>query len=418
MAVPPAAPKDGSPTLKRFEAFYGYCLIHGWRPLQSGAKVSRVAFTPDINELSSLVVPPGIVVNVLKGDVDEQRAHRWLEWTPETELDWVFVGVPYDGASTVRAGSREGPDAVRRALRNHTTYLSSSGLTLNTLRVADIGDVDVVVTHMHKTFSAIRKLADAVRRSSAGLIAVGGDHSITWPLVQGLTQSFRGKLGVIHLDQHHDLRDSHFGSDSSGVPFRKILELPGAPVLGANLVQIGIADFGNSPVHAAYAREQGVTVFTNTEVFERGMDAVVDDALRIAGDGTEALYVSIDVDVFDQSQAPGTASPNPNGLTAREAYRALRRVGRSAPVIGLDIVEISPTLESTSVTGGVGAMLVLSFLGGVAERQHAMGAEAEIADELRAADHASFAPHQPAAVRLPGGDDNSDHRRISPPEAL
>jgi formimidoylglutamase len=325
----------------------------------------------DIRELSSLVVPPGIVVNALKGDEDEQRAHRWLEWTSQTELDWALVGIPYDGASAVRAGSREGPDAVRQALRNHTTYVTSSGLTLNTLRVADIGDVDVVVTDMEKTFAKITALARAIRRSGAGQIAIGGDHSITWPLLKGLTEAFSGKVGVIHLDQHHDLRASHFGSESSGVPFRKILEFPGSPVLGANLVQIGIADFSNSPVHAAYAREQGVTVITNTEVFDCGIDAVVEDAIRIACDGTDALYLSIDVDVFDQSQAPGTASPNPNGLNVRDVYRALRRIGRSgAPVIGLDVVEISPVLESTRVTGGVGAMLVLSFLGGVAEREH------------------------------------------------
>jgi arginase family enzyme len=181
-------------------------------------------------------------------------------------------------------------------------------------------------------------------------------------------------------------------------------------------VQIGIADFGNSPVHAAYAREQGVTVFTNTEVFERGMDAVVDDAMRIAGAGTQALYLSIDVDVFDQSQAPGTASPNPNGLDVRDVYRALRRVGRSAPVIGLDIVEISPALESTSVTGGVGAMLVLSFLGGVAERQHELQAASSTAGDLLGADRASPAPGQQDVIRLPGGGDHSDRSHVNAPE--
>jgi formimidoylglutamase len=393
--------------------------VHGWRGRQSHGKVTNVAFSPDFQELRALVGPPGIVVNALKGDADEQRAHRWLEWTSGTELDWAFVGIPYDGASAVRAGSREGPDAVRRALRNHTTYVTSSGLSLNALRAADIGDIEVVVTDMQKTFAKITALAAAVRRAGAGLIAVGGDHSITWPLLQGLTESFEGKVGVIHFDQHHDLRDSHFGSESSGVPFRKILGFPGTPVPGANLVQIGIADFGNSPVHAAYAREQGVTVFTNSEVFERGMDAVVEDAVRIAGDGTEAVYVSVDIDAFDQSQAPGTASPNPNGLDVRDVYRALRRIARETPVIGLDVVEISPALDATSVTGGVGAMLVLSFLGGVVERQQQPRAAASTAtDELRGTDPASPAPHRQKVVHLPGEGDHGDDRLLPAPEPL
>jgi arginase family enzyme len=133
-------------------------------------------------------------------------------------------------------------------------------------------------------------------------------------------------------------------------------------------VQVGIAEFANAPQHSRYAAEQGVRVIGNLEVFERGLDDCIGEALERAGDGTEAIYVTVDVDAIDHAQAPGTAAPNPNGLDARDVYRAVRRIAREAPAAGLDVVEISPALEPGNLTGNVGAMLVLSFLAGVAER--------------------------------------------------
>jgi arginase family enzyme len=188
-------------------------------------------------------------------------------------------------------------------------------------------------------------------------------------MLEGVTGGLPGKqIGVIHFDAHHDLREAHFGAESSGVPLRKALNVEGAPLGGRNQVQIGIAEFANAPAHAEYAREQGVRVIGNLEVFERGLDDCVGEALERAGDGTDAIYVTVDVDAIDHAQAPGTAAPNPNGLDARDIYRALRRIARVPETVGLDVVEISPSLEHGNLTANVGAMLVLSFLAGVAER--------------------------------------------------
>jgi formimidoylglutamase len=313
--------------------------------------------------------PPGIVVNTLKGDAAEQRAHRWLEWDGGALPPAALLGVPFDGASVVRTGSRHGPDAVRQAMQNYTTFATSTGATIQAAGAADIGDVDVVLTDMRATFRRLRETVHALVSAGATTVAIGGDHSITWPILEGVTAALASKpIGVIHFDAHHDLRESHFGAESSGVPLRKALAFEGRPLRGRNLVQIGIAEFANAPEHARFAREQGVTVMGNLEVFERGLDACVADALAIAGDGTEALYVTVDVDCIDHSQAPGTAAPNPNGLDARDVYRAVRRIARRPDVVGMDVVEISPTLEHGNLTGNVGAMLALSFLAGVSER--------------------------------------------------
>lgn len=313
--------------------------------------------------------PPGLVVNTLKGDAAEERAHRWLEWDGETLPAVALLGVPFDGASVVRTGSRHGPEAVRLALQNYTTFATSTGATIQGAGAADVGDLDVVLTDMAATFRRLRETVRALVSAGTVVVAVGGDHSITWPILEGVTGALPSRqLGVIHFDAHHDLRESHFGAESSGVPLRKALAFEGAPLRGRNLVQIGIAEFANAPGHARFAEEQGVTVMGNTEVFERGLDACVEDALQRAADGTDAIYVTIDVDAIDHSQAPGTAAPNPNGLDARDLYRQLRRIARRRDVVGMDVVEISPTLEHGNLTGNVGAMLVMSFLAGVSER--------------------------------------------------
>lgn len=319
--------------------------------------------------LESFLKPPGISVNRLKGDPHEHRAHGWLEWDGSLDLDAAVLGVPFDGASTVRSGARHGPDAVREALSLYTTYSSAERIDMHGLAAADIGDVDVVVTDMAGTFARLRALAERLFGEGVALISVGGDHSITWPLLEAATRTYAGRrVGVIHFDAHHDLREAHFGAESSGVPFRKALEFASDPVRGSDLVQIGMCEFANSQEHAAYAAEHGVTMIPALEVRARGIEEVIENALEIAGDGTEAIYVSLDIDVIDQSQAPGTAAPNASGIDAREMQFALRRVARDSRVIGCDIVEISPPFDPGNLTANVGAQLVLNFLMGLALR--------------------------------------------------
>jgi formimidoylglutamase len=322
-----------------------------------------------VSDWAAHLRPPGLVVNALKGDAAEERAHRWLEWDGASRPAAALFGVPFDGASVVRTGSRHGPDAVRLAMGNYTTFATSTGATIQGAGAADVGDVEVVLTDMPGTFARVRETVSALVGAGSIVIVFGGDHSISWPVLEGVTGALPGKqIGVIHFDAHHDLREAHFGAESSGVPFRKALNFEGASLRGRNLVQIGIAEFANAPEHARYAEEQGVRVIGNLEVFERGLDACIDEALDRAGDGTDALYVSVDIDAIDHSQAPGTAAPNPNGLDARDVYRAVRRIARRPEAVGMDVVEISPNLEHGNITANTGAMLALSFLAGVSER--------------------------------------------------
>jgi formiminoglutamase len=315
------------------------------------------------------LVPPGTVINTMKGDADERRAGGWLEWDGALEgLKAALLGVPFDGASVVRAGSRGGPDAVRRGMMWFTTYSTGEARAMDGFRAADIGDVLVNLTDMAGTFDRITQAIAGLVERGIVPVSIGGDHSIAFPCLRGVVQALGlGKrLGIIHFDAHHDLRAAHLGAESSGVPFRKALELLPEAVRGRNLVQIGIAEFSNSPPLAEYARAHGVTVIPGRGLRHDAMRDAVTKALEIAGDGTDAIYLSLDIDCIDQAQAPGTAAPNPFGLDLRDVQEAVREIGANPRVVGMDLVEISPPYDRDDITGRAGASLVLSFLYGLA----------------------------------------------------
>lgn len=315
--------------------------------------------------------PPGLVVNTMRGDPAERRAGGWLAWDGALDLDAAIVGVPYDGASVVRSGSRHGPDAIRQAMMYFTTWSSFEKRDMGRLRAADVGDVPVVLTDMATTFARITDtVAELVGRGCAPIL-IGGDHSIAFPHMRGILKGMGTdkRLGVIHFDAHHDLREAHLGAESSGVPFRKALELLDGRVRGRNLVQVGMAEFTNARSLSDYAEGVGATVISGLEVRRRGIDDVIDEALVTASDGVDGLYVSVDIDCIDQSQAPGTAAPNPFGLDARDVQAALRRVAAHPLFVAADLVEISPPFDPRNITGATGASLVLSILWGLASRK-------------------------------------------------
>ena len=318
------------------------------------------------------MVPPGIVVNTMKGDADERRAGGWLEWDGSLDgLRAALLGIPFDGASVVRTGSRGGPDAVRQGFMYYTTYSSSDARGMDAFRAADIGDVQVTLTDMPATFARVTEVVATLVRRGIVPVSIGGDHSVAYPCLRGMAEGLGAEkhLGIVHFDAHHDLRAAHLGAESSGVPFRKALETLGGAVRGRNLVQLGLAEFANSPQLAEYARAHGVTVIAGRALRREGMAAGVRRALEIAGDGTDAIYVSLDIDCIDQAQAPGTAAPNPFGLDLFDVQEALRTLGADRRVAGFDLVEISPPFDRDNMTGRAGASLVLSFLYGMSQRR-------------------------------------------------
>ena len=313
--------------------------------------------------------PPGLVNNWLKGDVAETRANQWMEWDGNWDLDVAFVGMPFDGCSVVRSGQRHGPDAVRQRLGFYTAHSVTDQRSMQDLRVADIGDVDVAVSDREGSFTRMTETVRHLIEKDINLLAIGGDHSIAEPNMAGIFEALPGKrVGLIHFDAHFDVRDLHFGAYSSGIWGKALAERYPDQFRGENIVMVGISDFCNTPKHDQWVRDQGRTVISNVTVWEKGIHYVIEQALERAGDGTDAIYVSIDIDGLDQSSAPGTAAPNPFGIDGRDACMAVRQFARHPKTVGLEVVEIIPAYDHDDMTANLVAVMALNFCYGIASR--------------------------------------------------
>ena len=315
------------------------------------------------------LMPPGVVVNWLKGDPAETRANAWLEWDGSWDLDAVYLGAPFDGAGTVRSGSRHAPDAVRGALPWYTAYSTTDGVDMTSLRVADIGDVQVIVTDMETSFTNISDTTQFLAERGIRPAIIGGDNSISYPTVRGICRALPGKtIALVHFDAHHDLRESHYGAMSSGVPYRLLLERHVDQVRGEHMTQIGISDFCNNPNHHAYAREHGIEVISNVTVWEDGMDKAIEVAVTRA-EKADAIFITIDIDGIDQTSCPGTAAPNPFGVDGRDVTMCVRRLARHPKIVGMEITELSPPTDVNDLTSNWAAITVMNFFYGLARQR-------------------------------------------------
>ena len=250
----------------------------------------------------------------------------------------ALLGVPWDEHSSFHRGAALAPAAIRAALRSPSTNLSTeSGLDLGTdPRHTDAGDLEIPTGA--EALEAIERGAARVLASGARLLALGGDHAITYPLLRAQTAHHPG-LTLVHLDAHPDLYDEFEGDRlSHACPFARILE----ERLTGRLVQVGIRTL-NAP-QRAQAERFGVE---RIELKDWRPDLALD------ADGP--LYVSIDLDVLDPAFAPGVSHPEPGGLSTRDLIGFLQRLrGR---VVGADLVELNPTRDPDGTTARVAAKL-------------------------------------------------------------
>jgi formiminoglutamase len=283
--------------------------------------------------------------------------------------DLLLAGIPYDGAVIGRKGCKDGPTAIREAFRYLGGHDADRGASLKGLRIHDLGDVrpvegDTLATHK----AVIADLSKSITRKQS-LVVLGGDNSLSYATFRALHEVHGGKWGVVVLDAHYDLRP-YEGQPSSGTPYRRILtEVVGKPVKGPNLVEVGIRPYANAPSLAAFAREHGVRVVPMGDVRSRGMEEVAEDALHLAGDGVDHLFLSVDIDGLDQSIAPGCSAPGAGGLTFEEARLLVEVIASDKRCRAMDVVEVAPELDPTGNTARVAAQLVAHFAGAVHSRR-------------------------------------------------
>jgi agmatinase len=270
-------------------------------------------------------------------------------------LDVAISGVPFDIGASNRPGARFGPRAVRTIERvgpyNHVLDCAP----IYDLAVADVGDVpfssryDLAASHRE-----IEAWTAAIVGQGARPLSVGGDHSITYPILKAVGAG--GPVGLVHIDAHSD----------TGGPFDGLRENHGAPFRNAVLagvldptrtIQIGLR--GASEYLYEFATDAGMTCLHAETVAEMGVPAVVAKAREVVGEGP--VYLSFDIDALDPAFAPGTGTPEIGGLTTREAQAILRGLA-GIDLVGGDLVEVAPQYDATTNTAHAGAQMLFEIL--------------------------------------------------------
>jgi agmatinase len=280
--------------------------------------------------------------------------------------DVAVIGAPTDDLVSDRPGARFAPRAIRAASCPPGAHLEAGVDAFAALRVVDYGDAAVLPADPSRTHEAIAALVADALDAGALPVVLGGDHGITEPVIRTIAER-RGPVGLVHFDTHTDTGRSVFGVEvSHGTPMYRLVEA--GHVDGRRYVQIGLRGSWPGEPEFAWQRERGITSLFMHDVRDRGIEAIVERALAVAGDGP--TYVSIDVDVLDPAFAPGTGTPEPGGMTSGDLLRAARLVAAGVEVAGADVVEVLPTaVGSADVTALVAERCVREVLTGVALRR-------------------------------------------------
>jgi len=274
---------------------------------------------------------------------------------------FCVAGLPLDLGTSNRAGAREGPAAIRAASRmlcdgDHPTHWAEPAL----LDLADIGDFDIALGDIAASYALI----EAQAADLAHVLALGGDHGATLPLLRALVKRLGTPVGLVHFDAHVDTWPTTFGNalGHGSVFYRAIEEKLVDP---ERMVQIGI----RSPVARDvwdWTRAQGVTILDAQSVHANGPAFVAETIKRVVGSG--ASYLSFDIDALDPAFAPGTGTPEIGGLATWQAQAILRNLGGVA-FVGMDVMEVAPAYDHGEITALAAATIVWEYLGLVGAKE-------------------------------------------------
>lgn len=287
--------------------------------------------------------------------------------------DVVVVGAPFDGGTSFRSGARMGPSAIRG-----TDYLPHDGSrpslalrvdALRDIRVVDGGDVEMFSGDAAKACADLEVVIERIARTGAIPLVLGGDHTITWPDATGVARAHGwGRIGLIHFDAHADTGLITFGSlIGHGHPMRQLIE--SGAVRGDRFLQIGLRGYWPEPETLDWMAGQQMRSYEMTEITARGFDECLTEALSLALDDCDGIFLSVDVDVVDPGHAPGTGTPEPGGLTSRQLLDAVRRIAYEVPLVGIDVVEVAPAYDHADITVMLANRVCLEALSGIARRR-------------------------------------------------
>jgi len=284
-----------------------------------------------------------------------------LDWAALV-ADFAVLGVPNDMGTQYRPGARFGPRAIREAstlfsfghsgaydFEDDITYLPA-GL----VKIVDIGDADIIHTDMRQSHQNTETAVRAILAAGAIPVVLGGDHSVHAPVMAAFSD--QPPLHIIHIDAHLDFVDERHGVRyGHGNPLRRASEMPWV----TGMTQMGIRNVSSSNRDDYQAaRDSGSTILSVRDVRKLGRDGVLD----LIPEGVR-YYVTIDIDGFDPSIAPGTGTPSHGGFLYYEILEILQGLCKRGQVVGVDLVEVAPAYDPSGITAILAAQLLMNFLG-------------------------------------------------------
>jgi agmatinase len=275
--------------------------------------------------------------------------------------DATVVGVPFDGGCTYRAGTRFGPQGIRRISALYTPYNYEKGIDLREqMTLCDVGDVFTIPANIEKSFDQISNAIGHIASTGSMPIILGGDHSIGFPTLRGLAACTTKNIGVIHVDRHADMQEKDMDERMHTTPYFHATMLPN--VRAKNLVQIGIGGWQVPRAAVGTMVERESNIFTMGDIEEYGIEKIAEMALDLAWDGCDAVYMSYDIDSIEAAFVPGTGWPEPGGLLPREALKLVGEVAKEG-LCGMEVVEVSPPYDHADITSLMALRICVDALG-------------------------------------------------------
>ena len=273
-------------------------------------------------------------------------------------LDACFVGIPMDIGTSNRPGTRLGPRQIRDESRMLRPFNMATGAApFDRMQVADIGDVPINTFDLKKSVDIITDYFDNVLRHDVIPLTLGGDHTLTWPILRAVRNRY-GPVALVHVDAHADINDEMFGEKvAHGCPFRRAWE--DGCLINDKVFQIGLRGTGYSPDDFNWARDKRWWVIQAEDCWHKSLSPLMEEIRAKIGDAP--VYLTYDIDSLDPAYAPGTGTVEVGGLTSVQGLEIIRGMA-GLNIVGGDLVEVSPPYDPSGNTALTGANFLYEML--------------------------------------------------------
>ena len=273
-------------------------------------------------------------------------------------LDVAVLGVPMDIGTSWRSGTRFGPKQIRAESAMIRPYnMATFAAPFDSLQIADIGDLAINTFSLADSLRIIKESYDAILAQGVIPVALGGDHSITLPILRAVAAK-HGPVALVHVDAHADVNDEMFGErETHGTVFRRAYEE--GLIVPDKTFQIGLRGSGYAASDFTEAKGWGFRQFPAWELWQQNLTQI--GALIRKEIGEHPVYITYDIDSLDPAYAPGTGTPEIGGLTTPQALQLIHALG-GMNVVGCDLVEVSPPYDPSGNTALTAANLLFELL--------------------------------------------------------